>query len=295
MKTTVISDNAPTGLESAASAEPGIVYGRVSTKEQDVKMQALRLGPYCERMGIEIGGRYIYESAVKGGKAIWERPDGKEIVRYILEGEKSGTPIRHLIVTHPDRIARDELAWHTFRPWLVEHHITLHVLDMGGELKSDDPGTRFMLSVLVAAAAYDLGLRNKRITDKLNQKFDADELIGTVPYGKDAIPSPDGRLNKRSKPVRVLVDNETEQRWLLLMVEWRKAGLSYHRIAMELNRLGVPTKNGGGRVVIRIDKVTNERIPIGVTSGKWQMSMVIKILESNHTKRWLAQREALNL
>ena len=74
-----------------------------------------------------------------------------------------------------------------------------------------------------------------------------------------------GQLTKSGRPIRLLVDDPEEQKWILHMAGLRQRGLSYHEIARDLIAQGVPTKKG----------------------GEWKDRGVAKILGSKTVQHWL--------
>jgi hypothetical protein len=70
---------------------------------------------------------------------------------------------------------------------------------------------------------------------------------------------------------RRLVDNPTEQQWILTAYNWRSAGWSSYRIAKEFNTQGVRPKSGG---------------------KNWQAIQIDTMLDSKTVKEWFHQRNA---
>lgn len=68
----------------------------------------------------------------------------------------------------------------------------------------------------------------------MEKKKAAGQLCGSVPYGFDL--ATDGIT---------LIENPTEQAYLNLIKELRENGLSYSKIAQELNLRGIAAKKGG--------------------------------------------------
>ena len=140
-----------------------------------------------------------------------------------------------------------------------------------------------IIAVLAYAAQMELDRIRERIKTVLDHKANKGELIGTVPYGFDAVET--GAVTSKGVRVRRLVSNLTEQHWLLQMIEWREHGLSYNQIARRLNQLGVPTKSGSGNI---IHYRPSRRWPKGrtlITSGRWQCGNVAGLLHSKHVQR----------
>jgi len=66
----------------------------------------------------------------------------------------------------------------------------------------------------------------------------------TIPYGWNAVAT--SQVSAKDVAIRKLESNNEEQKWIHIMHQWRKTGMSYDRIAKELNRMGVPPKTPKG-------------------------------------------------
>ena len=126
----------------------------------------------------------------------------------------------------------------------------------------------------------------ERIQTVLDHKARKGELIGTVPYGYDALET--GEVTSKGVKVRRVVFNEREAHSLRQMAAWRQQGLSYNRIARQLNRLNIPTKQGAGNIIRYRPSLRWPDGRVVITRGKWQCGNVARVLSSKHTKRLLA-------
>ena len=129
-------------------------------------------------------------------------------------------------------------------------------------------------------------------------RFNNGELIGTVPYGWDALYRfQDGHELRSAKALSgdelrplqsahgeltscVLAINEIEKTWLRQMLAWRNAGVAYNQIAKRLNAMNVPTK---------LAEHLNRRSGRDrVTGSSWQCGNVARVLKSKHTGKLLS-------
>lgn len=223
------------------------------------------------------------EDDTSGAIPFAERPKGAALLRLLCEGRH-----KHLTVPKIDRLGRSAMdvqdTIHTFRE---KFGVRVHVIDLGGyHFDTGHPLRGMIIAVLAYAAQMELDRIRERIQTVLDYKASKGELIGTIPYGFDAVEM--GVVTSKGVRVRRLVPNPTEQLWLHQMIAWRRHGLSYNLIARRLNQLGVPTKTGAGNV---IHYKPSPRWPTGrtlLTTGRWQCGNVARVLNSKQTTRLMA-------
>jgi DNA invertase Pin-like site-specific DNA recombinase len=95
------------------------------------------------------------------------------------------------------------------------------------------PGDVLMRRMVDAFAEYERLLIGARTKAALQAKIRRGERVGSLPYGFDLVG--DGVQ---------LVRNRREQRAIRLIGDLHESGLSLRKIAAELTRLGIRTKNG---------------------------------------------------
>lgn len=264
------------------------LYGRSSTRlqEQSIAAQETNMLDWARVNGFQADPAAVFlEDDTSGAIPFAERPKGAALLRMLREGRH-----KHLIVPKIDRLGRSAMdvqnTIHTLREKLG---VRAHIIDLGGQhFDTGHPLSGMIIAVLAYAAQMELDRIRERIKTVLDHKASKGELIGTVPYGFDAIET--GAVTSKGVRVRRLVANPTEQHWLHQMVEWRSQGLSYNQIARLLNQLGVPTKNGAGSI---IHYKPSPRWPKGrtlLTTGRWQCGNVARVLKSKHTTKSLSSR-----
>ena len=231
----------------------------------------------------------------------WAQANGFDVDRTFLEDDTSGSihfakrkkgaqilalaaagQIEHLIVPKIDRLGRSAMdvqnTIHTLRD---AFNVRVHIMDLGGQhFDTGSPLSGMIISVLAWAAELEVERIRERILTKLHYKTARGELIGTVPYGWRAIETE--AVNAQGKPIRRLEPNEDEQRWLFQMVQWRKEGFSYWKIAKRLNQLGVPTKRAG--------EVHRRHGQLLIARAGWQCGNVARLLQCKHVRRWLSNQ-----
>jgi DNA invertase Pin-like site-specific DNA recombinase len=271
-------------LENQKLSKQAAIYGRSSTdkQEQSIDAQQSRMLAWANANDFTIEPSAVFlEDDTSGSIPFAQRPKGRMLLALLREGR-----IRHVIVPKIDRLGRSAMDVLNTIDHLTKAGIRTHIIDLGGQ--HFDTGSAIggmIIAVLAYAAQMELERIRERIQTVLDHKASKSELIGTVPYGFDAIET--GEVTGKGVKVRRLVPNETEVQWLRQMAAWRQQGLSYSRIARHLNELGVPTKTGGGTV---IRYKASRRWPNGrvlITRGKWQCGNVARVLNSKQTKRLL--------
>jgi len=212
--------------------EKAVCYIRVSTEEQarggvSLAAQEERLAAYCKMAGLEIV-EVIREEGVSAGKPLATRPGGERLLQLV-----ACKKAKHVVALKLDRLFRDaEDALHQTKGW-DKAGIALHLVDMGGQtLNTATAMGRFFLNMMAGFAELERNLIAERTATALAHKKAHREVYSPTPYGFD-------RVEER------LLENAQEQETLAQVFAWRRAGWSLRTIAGELNRRGIPTKQGG--------------------------------------------------
>lgn len=211
--------------------ERAVCYVRVSTEEQarggvSLEAQEERLTAYCNMAGLEIAA-VIREEGVSGAKPLASRPGGQQLLQLLTERKAE-----HVVALKLDRLFRDaEDALRQTKAW-DKAGIALHLVDMGGQtLNTATAMGRFFLNMLAAFAELERNLIAERTATALAHKKAHKRAYAPTPYGFE-------RVGEE------LVENPREQEVIAQIFAWDRAGWSLRRIAAELNRRGVPTKQG---------------------------------------------------
>jgi len=207
--------------------EPVIGYIRVSTMEQaqdgvSLELQRDRLAAYAELYDLEIID--IIEDAGVSGKSL--RRDGLDAVLGRMEaGEASGVLVYKL-----DRLTRSVADLGA----LIEKYFAgkYRLLSVQDQIDTSTANGRFVCNLLGSVAQWEREVISERTTAALRHKKQNGEVYNHVPLGYQGV---DGKL--------VAVDEE-----LVIVSEvrsMRQGGLSYHKIANDLNGRGIIGKRGG--------------------------------------------------
>lgn len=245
-----------------------VVYRRVSTDMQadSLRSQEEKCDAYVLLKNLETLEVLTFEDEdVSGGTAFDQRPGGKAAMAALTGGlpvDGEWVRPRHLVVAKIDRLGRNAEDLLRMWRWASENGVTIHIIDNGGEaLTTQGPIGKAIFGLIAVFAEWERAMIQDRVQQGIDAKFSRGEVIGTVPFGWDAIET--DRRNKQGKPVRVLVDNEEEQRWIRRMICWRDRGKSLHFIGRKLEQNGVRPKNGG---------------------AKWSNGSIDKIIKNRHVR-----------
>jgi len=213
--------------QQATTATRAIGYVRVSTDEQHLGPEAQRaeLESWCQRNGAELVAVHA-DLGVSGAAALDKRPG----LLAALADLKRGAV---LLVAKRDRLARDPMI-SAMVERMTERKGAAVVSAAGEGTDSDSPADVLMRRMVDAFAEYERLVIKARTSAALAVKRSKGERTGgDVPFGFQL--GADGRT---------LEANAGERRALDIIQELRADGVSYRRIAEELNRRGVTTKRG---------------------------------------------------
>ena len=114
-----------------------------------------------------------------------------------------------------------------------------HLMSVAEQIDTNTPIGRACLTILSAIAQLEREQIAERVKEVLQEKIRRGERTGTIPYGYEVDPcDPSGKL---------LVPHPGERENIELAKELRSNHWSYHKIAEELTRRGIPTKTGNDR------------------------------------------------
>jgi site-specific DNA recombinase len=206
----------------AANPKRAVAYLRVSTtrEQQELGMSAQRaaLESWAKREGVEIC--VWFEEEVSGGASLEKRP---VLLLAISALGDHGAGL--LVVQRLDRFSRDPLTAAMAEIQIAK--VGGRVVTADGVGNGDDPGSRLMKDVALAAARFERSMIAARTKAALAVKKARGESTGTPPYG--------WRLGEDRK---TLVPHEGEQetaRWLRAL---RGRGWPYRQVRDEATRMG---------------------------------------------------------
>lgn len=210
-------------------------YLRVSSDQQaehghglDYQRRAIEV--WAANNGVEVV-TFLEDAGVSGREGL----DGREglplAIGMVADGVAQG-----IVVYKLDRLARDVTLQELLLSELRRHGGRLYSC-MAGEnenLEDDGDPTRKLVRVILGAIAEHEGsmIAMRMRMGKVAKRAKGGYIGGTAPYG--TMPGPKGEL----------IPNPDEVPTVELIVELRGQGLSYEKIAGELNTRGIPSRSG---------------------------------------------------
>ena len=212
----------------AANPKRAVAYLRVSTtreqQELGISAQRAAIESWAGREGVEICA--IFEEEVSGGASLEKRPVLLQAISA-LGAHGAGS----LVVQRLDRFSRDPFSAAMAEIELVKFGARLVTTDGVGN--GDDPGSRLMKDVGLAAARFERAMIAARTKAALAVKKARGESTGTPPYG--------WRIGADGK---TLVPHDAEQETVRRLRALREQGWAYRQIRTEGARRGWTSRAG---------------------------------------------------
>ena len=225
-------------MNATDTTRRAVAYLRVSTEDQNLGPDAQRaaIERWAEAEGVEVVA-WFEDHGVSGGAPLDKRPELMAAVGILPE---LGAEL--LVVAKRDRLARDTMAAAMIER-LVEK-AGARIMTANGVGNGDSPEALLMRRMIDAFAEYERMVIKARTKAALAVKKARGERVGEVPYGQ------------RAEGSR-LVPDEAEAELVTIVVSLRAAGMSYRKIAAELEARGLRNRKGNplaANQVVRIMK-----------------------------------------
>jgi site-specific DNA recombinase len=206
-----------------------LIYLRVSTEDQaasglGLADQEQRCRAYCAMRGLDVV-RVITDAGVSGATPLEARTGGADVLA-LTRGRRP--PVRNVIALKLDRAFRSAADCLSVTADWDRRGVVLHLVEFGGaSLDLSSAMGRMFLTMAAGFAELERGLTSERTRAALKVKRDRGEFTGGAP--------PFGFRSEAGQ----LVEHPEEQKALRLIAELRQSGLSFAKIALELNTRGV--------------------------------------------------------
>lgn len=209
--------------------EVAIGYVRVSTVgqvEDGVSLQAQRerIAAWCLANGVEAGE--VFVDAGLSGK----RADNRPALQRALDATCRAGGV--LVVYSLSRLARSVRDTISIAERLDKAGADL--VSLSEKIDTTSAAGKMVFRMLAVLAEFERDLISERTRMAMAHKRRRNERVGKVPYGRDLAGDGVG-----------LIENPFEQQTLVLIARWRSEGMSLRKIAEELTRRAIPTKEGG--------------------------------------------------
>jgi site-specific DNA recombinase len=203
-------------------------YIRVSSDDQANSLiaQKEKIEAYAKFSSLELVDVFVDEN-VSGGMPIFERKGGAVMEAFVRKNK-----ISEIIIVKPDRAFRDVVnSLQTMEKW-KEEGVSLHISDMGGiSLNTNSAIARLLFTTVISMAEFERNITGERIRTVFESKKSSGKKYSRPMYGYDNV---DG----------MMIKNDQEQAIIDCMREWKSQGMSYAKIASNLNDSGVKSKCG---------------------------------------------------
>jgi DNA invertase Pin-like site-specific DNA recombinase len=213
------------------------VYGyvRVSTDRQaddgeSLGAQQRIIEGYAMMNGLTLDKVFV-ERGVSGSRSVSERPQGAQLLSVLLAGDV-------LITPKLDRLFRSALDALDVLAKLKERGISLHMIDLGGDVTGNGI-SKLVFTILSAVAEAERDRIRERIRDvKADQRKRQRYLGGIVPFG--------WRIGEDG----ALIEVPDQQSTIKCIIELRRNGLSLRAISASIAAQGVKLSHEGVKKVL---------------------------------------------
>lgn len=206
-------------------------YVRVSTTEQadsglSLVYQEGKIKAYCEALDIELIGMKV--DAGFSAKSL-NRPAIQEVIHLVKSKQANA-----VIILKLDRLTRSVKDLGFMTEFFEKTGAAL--VSVQDSINTTTAAGKLVLNVLGAVAQWEREAIVERTKAAMSVKKAANQRVGTVPYGYRLL---DDGVSLETIPA--------EQEALKLMRELRAAGLSFAKIAHELEKRFIYTKRGSNK------------------------------------------------
>lgn len=205
-----------------------ILYIRVSTEKQvkdgdSLEMQESRLRKYADVKGYD-------EIEVISDAGLSGKNDNREGYQRLIQAIKD-KKTNAVIVYSLSRFSRNTVDLLNAVSLMSKKRVAFHSLTES--IDTTSPMGNFFITVMAGLAELERKQIGERTKAVLQSKKEKGERVGQIPFGK-----------KLDKKTGKLTDNKAEQKAIEIVKELHKEGLSYSRIAEELEQRNLFNKAG---------------------------------------------------
>lgn len=207
-------------------SSPKSVFGyiRASTAEQidTLAAQETKIKNYCTFKGLTLLDTYI-DSGVSGSIDFKDRPQSREILKKLQEGEGDG-----VVVCKIDRLSRNSADFIKTLDYFNKNYIAFFCIEP--DIDTTSFAGKFFCQIMAAMAEMELNMIRQRTKDVLEQKKRNNECIGSVPFGYSK--TDDKKLEL----------NEEEQQIIQVILDQNALGMSNNKICFYLMENGIKNR-----------------------------------------------------
>ena len=246
---------------------PGIIYTRVSTKEQAEKGLSLEHQEkeckdfaFKQKTSIQIPDAQVFSDEGESAKFI-DRPELQRMLQYVRTNKGK---IEVLYIWKIDRLARNLGDYYGIKVALAKYGVKIVSVT---EPIDDDPVGRFLEAILAAAAQFDNEIRTIRSVTGMRQRVEQGEWphSATIGYKK---------LNKQ-----VVIDEEYGDLIKDILIEFSSGTYTVAAIARYAYDKGVKTKSDQPKSHVGMTNILKNLFYAGYTRNR----LTEKIVKGRHT------------
>lgn len=235
-------------------------YVRVSSEEQkksglSMDGQETKIRAYILSQPGDLKIECVYKDDGVSAKDL-NRPSMIQLIKRIEDGE-----ISRVIVYKLDRITRSTSDLDYLLKFFEKHDVEFS--SVSETLDTSTATGKMMVKFIGMFAEWERGMTIERTKQALSVKRSRGEKLGgIVPYGYKAINS---QVVRMGKPVKVLIQDETEHPVVNGILDAHREGRGYADIAANLNKMGIPTRKGATwyASTVRAIVIRQQKEPVG--------------------------------
>lgn len=220
-----LRDNPAQGVKKMRA----VGYVRVSTDMQaqfglSLEAQKEQILNYAKAYGYDL--RVVFVEA-ESGKDMDGRPEYQKMIRDWIDAKRAEV----IICPGLDRFTRSQRDFVNFSHDYIDTG-KVNLILIRECINTASPTGKQFLPLLVAFAQLERERTAERVKATIAYIRSQNAHFGKIPFGFTTEPIPGSRLNR-------LVPHPVTHKWIGIMTEWYKAGVSYAEIASRLNQYEV--------------------------------------------------------
>lgn len=213
-------------------------YARVSTTRQADEGESLTVQRRMVEGHAMIHGlvidRFFVEEGISGSMPVQERPQGSALFAALQPGDI-------VIAAKLDRLFRSALDALKIVDLLKKKNVSLHLLDLGGDVNANGLSKLFLTIVAAFAEAERDRISERQINAKSHARSQGKFLGGSIPYAHT--------VNEAGE----LVEEPWRAEALALASTLKAQGLSLRKIAAALTERGWPVSHVAVKNLIKAE------------------------------------------
>ena len=232
----------------------GIIYTRVSTKEQAVDKTSLssqekECKQQAQKDGVLIPDQHIFRERGESAKFI-DRTELQRLLKFVKDNRGK---VNTLYIWKIDRLARNLGDYYGIKVALAKYEVKIVSVT---EPIDDDPVGRFLEAILAAAAQFDNEIRAIRTVTGMRVRVEQGKWPHSAPIGY------------KKQNGRIVADPEYADKIVKILNRFSLGQTSLAEISRYAYELGVKTVSGKPKSIDAMKKILQNLIYAGYTRNK---------------------------